>query len=121
MGDVNSKDKEYEKYRKRDKKITVWTSEAERNVIKGNAAANEMSVTDYLRTLGLENKRINISPEELANLSMELNSIRRKIDIIAQDDKTENEELRYEELKDVLDNMQNTVFQAVSDLYEKYM
>lgn len=114
-------ERDYENGRRKKVKLTVRVTEAERDVIKQNAMLNEMNVSDYLSKLGLERKELKISPDVLGNLSLELNAIRRKIEQLANNSNIENEEIRYREIKDVVEEMQNVIFKTISELYDKYM
>lgn len=118
---VVKNERDYENGRRKKVKLTVRVTEAERDVIKQNAMLNEMNVSDYLSKLGLERKELKISPDVLENLSLELNAIRRKIEQLANNSNIENEEIRYREIKDVVEEMQNVIFKTISELYDKYM
>lgn len=118
---VVKNERDYENGRRKKVKLTVRVTEAERDVIKQNAMLNEMNVSDYLSKLGLERKELKISPDVLGNLSLELNAIRRKIEQLANNSNIENEEIRYREIKDVVEEMQNVIFKTISELYDKYM
>jgi len=79
-----------------------------------------MNVSDFLRTLGLQKNKLQINPDEFKNISLELNYIGKKINMISQDVENDEKE-KYVQLKQEVEQMQSIIFKAINDLYDKFI
>lgn len=107
--------------RKRNCQIKFYATEIEREQLKTEAKASGMELGDYLRECGLKKIIVKLNPDDFTNISKSLISIQQSIDEISRKSKLDDEDRRYEELKELVEDMQGVIFKAVSDLYNKYM
>ncbi len=108
------------KSRRRDKPILIYVLQSEKEIIQENAKMQEMNVSDFLRTLGLQKNKLQINPDEFKNISLELNYIGKKINMISQDVENDEKE-KYVQLKQEVEQMQSIIFKAINDLYDKFI
>ena len=108
------------KSRRRDKPILIYVLQSEKEIIQENAKMQGMNVSDFLRTLGLQKNKLQINPDEFKNISLELNYIGKKINMISQDVENDEKE-KYVQLKQEFEQMQSIIFKAINDLYDKFI
>ena len=56
----------------------------------------------------------------MQNISLELNYIGKKINMISQDVENDEKE-KYVQLKQEVEQMQSIIFKAINDLYDKFI
>lgn len=71
------------KFRVRDRAIKIMCTESEKDKIAQNAKDNDMDISGYLRTMGLEGCIIKVDFTELKSLIYEVNKIGTNINQIA--------------------------------------
>ena len=108
------------KSRRRDKPILIYVLQSEKEIIQENAKMQGMNVSDFLRTWGLQKNKLQINPDEFKNISLELNYIGKKINMISQDVENDEKE-KYVQLKQEVEQMQSIIFKAINDLYDKFI
>ena len=108
------------KSRRRDKPILIYVLQSEKEIIQENAKMKGMNVSDFLRTLGLQKNKLQINPDEFKNISLELNYIGKRINMISQDVDNDEKE-KYVQLKQEVEQMQSIIFKAINDLYDKFI
>ena len=108
------------KSRRRDKPILIYVLQSEKEIIQEKAKMQGMNVSDFLRTLGLQKNKLQINPDEFKNISLELNYIGKKINMISQDVENDEKE-KYVQLKQEVEQMQSIIFKAINDLYDKFI
>lgn len=108
------------KSRRRDKPILIYVLQSEKEIIQENAKMQGMNVSDFLRMLGLQKNKLQINPDEFKNISLELNYIGKRINMISQDVDNDEKE-KYVQLKQEVEQMQSIIFKAINDLYDKFI
>jgi len=66
------------------------------------------------------NSRVIKDLDEFKNISLELNYIGKKINMISQDVENDEKE-KYVQLKQEVEQMQSIIFKAINDLYDKFI
>lgn len=107
--------------RTRSCQMKFYATEIERERIKTEAKAAEMGLDEYLRECALKNTSVRLNPKDFTEISKSLISIQQSIDKISKEEKMDEEDRRYEELREVVEDMQGVIFKAVGDIYDKYL
>ena len=107
--------------RTRNCQVKFYTTEIEKKQLETEARAAGMDLGTYLRECGLKKTVVKFNTEDFTNMSKNLNSIARRIDLIAKEEKKSEEDRRYEDLKELVVEMQGIIFKTISDIYKKYL
>lgn len=107
--------------RKRPIQLNFRVTEIEKERIETEAEAAEMDLGDYIRDCALKNSIVHLNPKEFTTISQNLISIARTIEEVGNRERTDEDDMKYEDLKELVEDMQGVIFKTVSDIYDKYL
>lgn len=107
--------------RRKDCQINFRVTEFEKEKLQTEADAVGMGLSEYLLECGLKKTIVKLNPDDFTSISKSLISIQQSIDEISRKSNLDEEDRRYEELRELVEDMQGVIFKTVSDIYAKYM